>query len=76
MNIDNLYKAKESLQAFVNYNNCDKHCENPHTVCCCYRVCMSENQKDNGQIYSIDDVLNGVEYVLNYFKQIGTEMCK
>jgi len=76
MNIDNLYKAKESLRAFVNYNKCDKHCKLPHCSCCCYEPCMSKNQKDRGQMYSTDYIIEGIEYVLRYFEQIGAEMYK
>jgi len=76
MDIDNLYKAKESLRAFVNYNKCDKHCELPHHSCCCFKPCMSTNQIDHGVMYSTDDIINGIEYVLKYLKQTGTEMSK
>lgn len=66
MEINSLFKAKQSIQAFVNYNKCDKHCELPNHVTCCYRPCISRNKEKLA--YSIEDVINGIEYILNYFE--------
>jgi len=70
--MDNLWRAKDSIEALLNYNKCDKHCEQPHTVCCCRKSCMSKNKDDLA--YSMDDVNNGIEYILDYFKRVGREM--
>lgn len=74
MEINSLYQAKESLKAFLNYNKCDKHCELPNSSCCCYRTCMSKNQGDFA--YSMENVNDGIEYILNYFNKIGQEMSR
>lgn len=74
MKIDSLFQAKKSMEAFLNYNNCDKHCELPNHNCCCSKPCMSKNKTDKA--YSIGDVKEGIKYILNYFERIGREMIR
>ena len=68
MKIESLYDVKESLSAFVNYNKCDKHCELPNHVCCCYKTCMSKNK--GSLAYTTEEVVAGVEYILKYLSKI------
>lgn len=74
MEINSLYDAKASLEAFINYNKCDKHCEEPHVISCCYRLCMSKNK--GSLAYTLENVINGAEYILKYLKKTGEEMAK
>lgn len=55
--------AKLGISALLNYNRCDKHCEKP-----------SENQTVNA--FTMEEVNETVEYILNYLNKVGREMCK
>lgn len=75
--IDTLGMAKLSINALLNYNKCDKHCEIPDTkdvkhACCCHKDCISKSQGDSA--FTMDDVNDGIEFILDYFKKVGREM--
>ena len=76
MEINNIFRAKNSLSAFINYYECDKHCEQSKPgykhICICYKDCMSKNQGDNA--YTTKDVVDGAKFLLNYLHKIGKDL--